>query len=79
MIRTSKIAVIGILAALVVGIFSGNYNIIQVNAVGSGEQEEQDSQTAMQKQECEQLKSQMSTDQSAADQYKSKDCAGLLG
>ena len=79
MIRTSKIAVISILAALVVGISSGSYSVIQVNAVGSGEQDEQDSQTAMQKADCEQLKERMGTDQNAADQYKSKDCAGLLG
>ena len=74
----SKMVVISILAALVVGISSGSYSVSQVNAQGSGEQGEQDSQTAMQKADCEQLKSKMDTDQDAAAQYNSKDCADLL-
>jgi hypothetical protein len=49
----------------------------QVYAQG-GAQQEQESQTALQKQDCMQLKGKMATDEAAAAQYKSKDCESLL-
>jgi hypothetical protein len=44
----------------------------------SGAQLEEESQTALQKQDCSQLKAKMANDEAAAAQYKSKDCEGLL-
>jgi hypothetical protein len=78
MSTTSKLVVSGILAILVVALSSGSYSIIQVNAQGSGAQQEQESQTALQKQDCMQLKGKMANDEAAAAQYKSKDCESLL-
>jgi len=40
--------------------------------------EEQESQTALQKQDCMQLKAKMANDEAAAAQYKSKDCDSLF-
>jgi len=74
---TFKMTIIGILAILV-ALSSGSYSIIQVNAQGSGAQQEQESQTALQKQDCMQLKAKMANDEAAAAQYKSKDCESLL-
>jgi hypothetical protein len=74
---TFKMIIIGILAILV-ALSSGSYSIIQVNAQGSGAQQEQESQTALQKQDCMQLKAKMANDEAAAVQYKSKDCESLL-
>jgi hypothetical protein len=74
---TSKMIVSGILAILVVAISSGSYSINQVNAQG-GMQEEEESQRALQIQECQQLKDKMANDPAAAQQYQSKDCEGLL-
>jgi hypothetical protein len=59
----------------------------QVNAQESGDpclqppnaSEEQACQEAMQKSECMQLKDKMASDNTAADLYQKKDCAGLLG
>jgi len=85
----SKMTVVCILAVLVVVISSSRYNMIQVNAQGSGSQDpcsqppsqenERLCQESMQKQDCMMLKSKMAGDNEAADQYKKKDCAGLLG
>jgi len=50
----------------------------QVNAQGNGAQHEAESQKAMQIAHCKDLKSRMASDESAAAQYKSKDCEGLL-
>jgi len=41
-------------------------------------QQEQESQTALQKQDCMQLEAKMANDEAAAAQYKSKDCESLL-
>jgi len=41
-------------------------------------QQEQESQTALLKQDCMQLKATMANDEAAAAQYKSKDCESLL-
>jgi hypothetical protein len=60
--------------------------MIQVNAQGQdpcsqppSQKQEQACQEFMQKQDCMMLKSKMSGDNEAADLYKKKDCAGLLG
>jgi uncharacterized membrane protein len=73
---TSKMTVSGILAILVVAISSGSYSINQVNAQSM--QEEEESQRALQIQDCQQLQARMANDSEAAAQYQSKDCAGLL-
>lgn len=71
----SKLVLGVILAMLVVAL--GSYSIIQVKAQnGAGEEEK--SQKAMQTAHCKELKEKMATDASAAAQYKSKDCEGLL-
>jgi hypothetical protein len=72
---TSKMMVSGILVILVVAV--GSYSIIQVNAQ-SGAQKEEEDQRQLQIQDCNQLKDKMANDAQAAEQYKSKDCAGLL-
>ena len=76
MSTTSKMIVSGILAILVVAISSGSYSINQVNAQSM--QEEEESQRSLQIQDCQQLKDKMADDPAAAEQYKSKDCEGLL-
>jgi hypothetical protein len=80
---TSKIVISGIFAVLVVA-FLGSNIIIQVNAPGKnqlvapGKIQEDESQKNLQIQDCIQLKDKMANDAQAAEQYKSKDCAGLL-
>jgi hypothetical protein len=79
----SKIVVCGIFAVLVVTFLASNI-INQVNAPGKnqliapGQQQEEESQKDLQIQDCKQLKDKMANDAQAAEQYKSKDCAGLL-
>ena len=84
-----KMTAVCILAVLIVVISSSRYNMIQVKAQGSGSQDpcsqppsqeqERLCQEFMQKQDCMMLKKDMSGNNEAADQYKKKDCAGLLG
>jgi len=75
--------VCGIFAVLVVAFLSSNI-INQVNAPGKnqlvvpGKIQEDESQKNLQMQDCIQLKEKMANDAQAAEQYKSKDCAGLL-
>ena len=73
----SKMMISGIVAVLVVAISSGSYSINQVNAQ-TGQQTEEESQRALQIQDCQQLQARMANDSEAAAQYQSKDCAGLL-
>lgn len=85
----SKMTVVCIIAVLVVAISSGRYSMIPVNAQGSGaqdpcsqppsQQQEQACQEFLQKQDCMILKGKMTGNDEAADLYKKKDCAGLLG
>jgi len=49
------------------------------NPIGKTEAKlEEESQTALLKQDCMQLKGKMANDEAAASQYKSKDCESLL-
>ena len=55
----------------------GNYTICKPKPK-TGAQLEEESQTALQKQDCMQLKAKMANNEAAASQYKSKDCESLL-
>jgi hypothetical protein len=82
----SKMVVSGIFAILVAALYSASSSIIQVNAQASdpclqppSAAQEEACQAAMQKSDCMQLKDKMAADNTAADLYQKKDCAGLLG
>lgn len=54
------------------------HTFTECKLIKSGAQQEQESQTAIQKQDCMQLKAKMPNDEAAAAQYKSKDCESLF-
>jgi hypothetical protein len=82
----SKMVVSGIFAILVAAFSLAISSLIQVNAQESGDpclqppsaKQEEACQKAMQTADCMQLKTKMASDNTAADLYQKKDCAGLL-
>lgn len=64
----------GVKYSCIVGSYGHNY----CKPIKTGAHLEEESQTALQKQDCMQLKAKMANDEAAAAQYKSKDCESLL-